>query len=64
MGRIVKCAICGRQIVSNSNESSKYLIGHDYGDGKCLMLVNGVVCPECTPSEIEFGELMENTGGE
>ena len=55
----IHCQVCGRQIVSKSTEDTTYTIGADYGDRRCLRLFYGFVCPKCTPSEIEFGRLME-----
>lgn len=56
---IVYCQICGRQIISNSTEDTERTIGADYGGGGCLRLVKGFACPKCTPSEIEWGKMME-----
>ena len=55
----VYCQICGRQIISKSTEDNERTIGADYGIGRCLRLVNGFVCPKCTPDEIEWGKLVE-----
>lgn len=57
--RIIRCAICNRQIIPKSTENTERTIGSRYGDGYCLRLVNGVVCPKCTPEEIEWGKMME-----
>lgn len=57
--RIVRCAICGRQIISNSAENTDRTVGAKCGNGECLLLVNGVVCPICTPDEIAWGKMME-----
>jgi len=57
--KIVYCAVCGRQIISNSTEDTSRTIGADYGNGECLMLVKGVACPKCTPNEIEWDKMVE-----
>ena len=57
----VYCEVCGRQIIRDSSEDTERTIGKNYGNGSCLVLVKGIVCPKCTPEEIEFGEIMENS---
>lgn len=57
--RPVYCQVCGRQIISNSNEDTDRTIGKNYGNGECLLLVRGIVCPKCTPEEIVWGKMME-----
>lgn len=62
--KAIRCEICGRQIISNSDENTDYTIGHNYGNGQCLMLVKGVACPECTVYELKWSEMTEGVGYE
>lgn len=57
--RIIRCEVCGRQIISGSTEDTDRTIGKDYGNGECLMLFKGVACPQCTPEELEWNKMME-----
>lgn len=57
--RVVRCQACGRQIIPNSTEDTDRTIGSAYGNGECLLMVGGVVCPKCAPEEIVWGKMME-----
>lgn len=57
--KIVRCQICCRQIIRNSDENTDRTIGQNYGNGQCLMLIGGIACPECTKYELEHSELTE-----
>ena len=61
---IVRCQICGRQIIRDSNENTSRTIGKNYGNGQCLMLIKGVACPECTVEELKWSEMTEGVGYE
>lgn len=55
----VYCQVCARQIIPNSTEDTERTIGRNYGNGECLLMVGGMVCPKCSPEEIAWGKLME-----